>query len=416
MRSAERHGRLVYVVGSFPSLSETFILREMEELERRGFRLSIVSLEPGDATVHENAREFAGRTVYRPSPLSPRSLLAGLVTLLLHPFGFAGAMIFAFGSGLRTPVAFGELMRSFAAAAFFACALRGRKTKHVHAHFASMPATVGLLLAHVLETTFSFSAHARDIFTGESVLLDRKLRQAEFVAICTRAGLEQIRRQHPMSTKDRLNLIYHGVDVATLLPVSETAHAGEAPEILSVGRLVEKKGFPILLRAAAMLRQRGVDFRLRIVGSGPEEPDLRRLMSGLALEDCVHFEGSLPHEKLLPIFQGASLFVLASIVAGDGDRDGIPNVLLEALAMGVPAIGSEISAIPELIEHEETGLLARPGDPEDLADQMERLLFDEQLRAKVIDQGRRLVITRFDVRENTVKLADLFSAAMIRRR
>lgn len=416
MRGTERRGRLVYVVGSFPSLSETFILREIEELERRGFRLSILSLEPGDEVVHESARELAERTVYRPSPLSPRSLLAGLVALLLHPFGFMGAMLFALGSALRTPAATGELMRSMGAAAFFACALRGRRPRHVHAHFASMPATVGLLLAHIIETTFSFSAHARDVFTDEAVLVHRKLRQAEFVAVCTRYALEQLRRRHPVSTSDRLNLIYHGVDVVELIPLPSVEAEDEAPEILSVGRLVEKKGFPILLRAAAILRQRGVDFRLRIVGTGPEEGDLRRLVTGLSLEDCVRFDGAVPHEQLIPTFRAAALFVLASIVAGDGDRDGLPNVLLEALALGVPAVSTRISAIPELIEHEETGLLARPGDPEDLADQMERMLFDEELRAGVIEQGRRVVVSRFDLRENAVRLAELFSAAMSRRR
>ncbi len=412
MRKSRRPGRLVYVVGSFPSLSETFIMREIAELERRGFRLSIMSLEPGDDVVHASAQDMASRTIYRPSPLSPRSILAGLVAMALYPFGYAGALLFATGSMLRNPAAAGEFLRSMAAAAFFACALRGRRTRHVHAHFASMPATVGILLAHILETTFSFSAHARDIFTREAVVLDRKLLQAEFVAVCTRYGLELLRRKHPVSTKQRLNLIYHGVDVVELMPLPSLQPADHAPEILSVGRLVEKKGFPILLRAAAMLRRRGIDFQLRIVGDGPDEGDLRRLTAGLALEESVRFEGAVPHEKLIPIFRRAEVFVLASIVAADGDRDGLPNVLLEAMALGIPVVSTRISAIPELVRHQETGLLARPGDPEHLADQMERMLFDEQLRARVTEEARRVVVTHFDLRENVVKLADLFSEAM----
>ena len=200
------------------------------------------------------------------------------------------------------------------------------------------------------------------------------------------------------------------------MPLSNPEPSDEPPLILSIGRLVEKKGFPILLRAAAMLRREGIDFRLRIIGTGPDEPDLRRLASGLALEECVQFDGPVPHEELLPLFRTADLFVLASIVASDGDRDGLPNVLLEALALGVPVVSTRVSAIPELIEHEETGLLVNPGDPGGLAEQMERLLFDEQLRAKVIEQGRREVVTRFDVKENVAKLADLFTEVMKRRR
>lgn len=416
MRSSERHGRLVYVVGRFPSLSETFILREMLELEQRGFRLSILSLEAGEDVVHGSAADLAERAVYRPPPLSMRSLLAGLVAMVLYPFGFLSALFYTLGCIFRSPGAAGELARSLCGAAFFACALRGSRAKHVHAHFASMPATVGLLLAHILETTFSISAHARDLFTDEAVLMDRKLREAEFVTVCTQFGLEQLRRQHPVSAKERLNLIYHGVDVVELMPLPNPEPSDEPPLILSIGRLVEKKGFPILLRAAAMLRREGIDFRLRIIGSGPDEADLKRMTAGLALEECVQFDGAIPHERLIPLFRMADLFVLASVVASDGDRDGLPNVLLEALALGVPAVSTRVSAIPELIEHEETGLLANPGDPKDLAEQMERLLFDEQLRAKVTEQGRREVVTRFDVKENVAKLADLFSEVMKRRR
>ncbi len=416
MRNRATGERLVYVVGGFPSLSETFILREIEELERRGLRICIMALQPGDEVVHERAAALADHVVHRPSPLSVSSVLAQVHTAVARPFGYAGAVWFVIANAVRRPRAAGELVRSLIAAAFFACALRGVRPRHVHAHFASMPATVGLLLALILETGYSISAHARDIFTDEALLLERKLREAEFVAVCSAAGLEHLRRQYPMSAGGRLNLIYHGVDVVELMPPPHAEPGDGPPMILSVGRLVEKKGFPILLRAAAILRERGVDFILRIVGSGPDGDDLRRLATGLALGECVRFDGAVPHERLMTIFPRAAMFVLASVVAADGDRDGLPNVLLEALALGVPAVSTRVSAIPELIEHEETGLLARPGDPEDLAEQMERMLFDEELRAKVIEQGRLAVVTRFDVRENAAQLADLFTAVMARRR
>ncbi|MGD9496565.1 MAG: glycosyltransferase [Armatimonadota bacterium] len=409
-------GRLVYVVGTFPSVSETFILREIEELERHGLNVSILSLEPGEPVVHARAAALAQRTVCRPHPLSVRSALALAWVSLARPFGYASALGFVLRTSLRVPRAAAELARSLVAAAFFACALRGSRPRHVHAHFASMPATVGLLLALILETTFSFSAHARDLFTDEALLLDRKLREAEFVAVCTRYGLEHLRRQHPVSAGGRLNLIYHGVDVVESMPEPPSAPADEPPLILSIGRLVEKKGFPILLRAAAILRQRGIDFDLRIVGDGPEAEDLRRLAAGLALGECVRFEGAMPHEELMPLLRRAALLVLASVVASDGDRDGLPNVLLEAMALGVPVVSTRVSAIPELVEHEQTGLLANPGDAEDLAEQMERMLFDEDLRAKVVERGRAEVVTRFDIKVNVAHLAELFMAVMGRRR
>jgi len=409
-------GRLVYVLGRFPSLSETFILREIEELERRGINLSLMSLELGEEIVHERAQALGVRTIYRPAPLSLGTLLAIAWASIMRPFGYASALVFVVRHGLRSPRAMGELARSLLAAAFFACALRGTRVRHVHAHFASMPATVGLLLAHIVETTYSFSAHARDLFTDETVLLERKLHEAEFIAVCTEYGLEHLRRQYPVSGSERLHLVYHGVDAVELMPLPATEPPAGPPEILAVGRLVEKKGFPFLLRAAALLRRRGVEFTLRLVGSGPDAEDLRRLATGLALDEIVRFDGPMPHEQLLPIFRCAAVFALASVVASDGDRDGLPNVLLEALALGVPVVSTRVSAIPELIEHEQTGLLAKPGDADDLADQLERMLFDEELRARVIEQGRTRVVTHFDVRENVALLADLFTAAMARRR
>lgn len=415
-RERSRDKRLVYVLGRFPSLSETFILREMRELEERGLKLCVMSLGPGDQTVHADARELARRTAYRPRPLSLRMILVLLLAPLLHPFGYFGTWLHVLALCLRRPSAAGELVRSQLAAAAFACALRGRRVAHVHAHFASMPATVGMLLAQMLDTTFSISAHARDLFTDETRLLDYKLREAEFVTVCTRYGLEHLRRQYPVASSERLHLAYHGIDVVEHMPRLGDVRSDEPPLIISVGRLVEKKGYPILLRAAAILRRRGVDFELHIVGSGPDEADLRSQAHGLALDDCVHFHGPMPHEQLVPLFSTAALFVLACVVASDGDRDGLPNVFLEALAMGIPAVGTRVSAIPELIEHEQTGLLATPGDPDDLADQMERLLFDEQLRAQVIEQGRLAVVAKFDVKQNVAAMAKLFEKVMARRR
>ncbi len=413
-RARERGPRLVYVLGKFPSVSETFVLREMQALEERALRLYVLSLEPGDETVHADARELAQRTVYRPAPLSARSLLAQGFALLLRPLGYLGAALFALRGVVRSPSTASELISSLLAAGFFVCALRGTRPRHIHAHFASMPATVGLMLAQMLDLSFSFSAHARDIFTDESILLGRKLREAEFVTVCTRYGLDYLRQQYPVAAGGRLNLVYHGVDIVELMPMP--SQPADPPIILSVGRLVEKKGFPILLRAAALLRSTGADFELHIVGDGPEGEDLRRLAAGLGLGDCTRFHGVMAHEDLIPLFQQAALFVLASIIASDGDRDGLPNVLIEALALGVPAVGTRVSALPEILEHGQTGLLARPGDPEDLAHQMERLLYDDELRARVIERGRRLVLTKFDIQQNVQVLAELFERVTVRRR
>ena len=182
--------------------------------------------------------------------------------------------------------------------------------------------------------------------------------------------------------------------------------------ILSVGRLVEKKGFPILLRAAGILRSRGAEFRLVIIGEGPDRADLQSLATGLGLADLVEFRGAQSAEAVRLAYTEADVFALASIVAHDQDRDGLPNVLLEALACGVPAVTTRVSAIPELIEPEETGLLAKPGDPEDLADQLERMLFDDELRAVVSRLGRERVAQRFRLERSVAHMAELLEGAL----
>ena len=193
--------------------------------------------------------------------------------------------------------------------------------------------------------------------------------------------------RHPLTSAGKLQLVYHGLDVDRYRP---TPHPGRhVPVILSVGRLVEKKGFPILLRAAGILRSRGAEFRLVIIGEGPERADLLSLTTGSGLQDCVEWRGAQSAEQVRAAYAEADVFVLACVIAADGDRDGLPNVLLEALACGVPTVATNVGALPELIEPEQTGLLAQPGDPQDLADQLERMLYDEELRAIVAQLGPR---------------------------
>lgn len=406
-RRRRRTGNLGVMLGEFPSISETFILREMLELERRGFRLTPIALQrPSEGEIHGDALDLGARTVHRPRPLSPRSLLAQIGAFARFPSGYLSALSFTLKHSLRTRGTARELVSSLLAAGYFATRIpASERPVHVHAQFASYPATAGLLLAEILGVTFSMSAHARDIFTSESILLGVKLSEAEFTSVCTRHGFERLQRQHSITVGDRLHLIYHGIETARFIPGPEPAT--KPPLILSVGRLVPKKGMDILLRAAAVARSNGAEFRLEIVGEGPEREDLERLAAGLGLRDTVAFRGSLTQEQLLPLFRQAHAFALAGIVTEDGDRDGIPNVLIEALALGVPAVATSVGGIPELIEHETTGLLAKPGNVAELSGCLERIIYDEQLRDAVRVHGRQRVERQFDIARNIEDLAAL---------
>lgn len=399
-------GTLAVILDQFPSASETFILREMVALERRGFVLAPLALRRADGCVHAEAQELGARTVYRTRALSGGCLWRQVVAAVKYPLGYASGVALAVRYALRQPRAARDLVVGLLAAGEFAAQLRRpQRVEHVHAQFCSTPATVGMLLAEMLNVTFSMSGHARDIFTGESVLLDQKLAEAEFAAVCTRHGQERLERVHRIAAGDKVHLIHHGIDPSQFVPPLERP-AGPRM-VLSVGRLVEKKGFDILLRAAALARSRGAEFELHLVGEGPEREDLERLASGLGLREVVVFRGALTQDELRPLYADASVFALASVVTADGDRDGIPNVLIEALAMGVPTVATATGGITELVEDEVTGLVAPPGDAQALAECLERALYDEELRERVRAAGRERVVLEFDVSRNTEALAEL---------
>lgn len=398
------------MLDEFPALSETFILREMQGLrERHSLPLIPIALRRGqrEEAYSPAAQALVSETIFRPAGRRRGLWLSPGRMLLLRPGGLVCALRLALGQALRRPALLRELTAGLLSASYFAGRLP-RGVRHIHAHFASQPATVGLLLAEMLGAGFSFSAHARDIFTDEAHFMEVKLREAEFVAVCTAYGRDTLARRHPLTSRGKLHLVYHGLDVEQYRPVP---HGGRhLPVILSVGRLVEKKGFPILLRAAGILRSCGAEFRLVIIGEGPERADLLHLTAGLGLGEVVEFRGALNAEQVRAAYAEAEVFALASIVASDGDRDGLPNVLLEALACEVPAVATRVSAIPELIEHGRTGLLAKPGDPEDLADQLERMLYDEELRATVSRLGRQKVVHHFRLERSVAHMAELLEA------
>lgn len=402
---------LVYILGEFPSVSETFILREMLALEEMGFRITPLSCErPEAGPVHAAAEALAHRTLYRPRPLSLFSLLGVLRTAARHPLGLFSALLIVLRQALAHPRCVVELVSALLAACSFAARLSPRVTRHIHAHFATYPTTVGLLLAEICGTGCSFSCHARDIFSAPAALLPWKLREADFVTVCTRYGLERLQRNHSLIVRDKVHLIYHGIDATRLVSRVRVQHPQAI--ILAVGRLVEKKGLPFLLQAGAMLAGRGMHFELIIAGDGPEREELQRLAGGLGLRDRVIFSGLLSQEELAHVYRRAEVLCVPSIVTADGDRDGLPNVILEAMAYGVPVVASNLPGISEAVVHGETGLLVAPGSPADLAAALERVLTDPALHEDLAGRAKRRVQEDFDLLKNTVRLGALLAGVL----
>jgi len=369
-----------YVLKRFPRLSQTFVLEELLELQRLGQEIVVLA-----------ARGPGG-----PSPER--------ASLLHAPLHYLPADV-----------------PESAAAPWVAEQLRSTGAEHVHAHFAGWASGVAQQAAADAGIGFSFTAHATDIYRDnvDEAALAARIEAARFVVTVTEANrqhLERLLDRHGRT--GRVVRIYNGVDAARLRRVGQDGphdgsgargHSADRPQVLAVGRLVAKKGFDVLLDAAALLRQRGVDVRTTIVGDGPERPRLDWQVRSLGLADRVELRGALPHDDVLTLLRSSSVLAMPCVVADDGDRDALPTVILEAMALGTPVVSTRVSGVPEMLEDGHSGVLVEQRDPAGLAGALERLVRDPALSTSVADAAHAVVTERFDLTTNATALRSLLT-------
>ena len=390
-----------YLVKTYPKVSETFILREILELEQQGVALHIFALRHSqEEIVHDITSQVKAAVTYAPFPLKQHRmqlLWAHAALGLRRPLRYAQALWFALRR--HEPEAFEE----WSQAGYLAWVISRMKVRRLHAHFINKAAGVAELVHLLLDMPYSVTAHAKDIYLSEAAVLDRKMRRAEFVITCTEYNRRLL--QEISTSETPIYRIYHGLDPARFSPpATRDARADsndDCPMILSVGRLRPKKGFLGLLEACRMLRDAGYRFCCDIVGYGPQEDKLRTRIRELELDGVATLRGTLSQEALIAEYRRATLFVLPCQIAADGDRDGIPNVLIEAMAMELPVISTTASSIPELVQHRRNGLLAPPETPRELAAMMQQLLDDAALRRQLGRAGRETVCRHFASAHNT---------------
>ena len=400
------------VVKGYPRLSETFIAQEILALERRGIEMVIVSLRhPTDRFTHPIHAEIRSPVLYLPEYLRDapgRVLRAWKIARTLPGYHRARSMWLADLARDRTA----NRVRRFGQALVFAAEL-GR-ARSIHAHFLHTPASVARYASAILGIPWSFSAHAKDVWTTPRWEKREKLADARFGVTCTRVNLEHLAALAP--SPGTVELVYHGLDHtrfphrAQERPSRDGSDPSDPVRILSVGRLVEKKGFDDLLGALSMVPC-ALAWRLEIVGGGALDTRLRRRAATLGIAERVSWQGSLPHDRVVECFGDADLFALASRISADGDRDGLPNVLMEAQLLGAACIATRVSATPELIEHDVNGLLVSPRDPAALAATLERAIVDPALRSRLAAAGRRTVTARFSFEEGVARIAARLTAA-----
>ena len=337
---------IALLVKRFPKLSETFILHEVLALEALGWQVTIFTLEPpSDEFSHADVARVKADIIML-DPKNPANNLAALC--------------------------------------------KARSIAHIHAHFADFPATIARRAAKIAKIGFSISAHAKDIYLADPVKLRRNLIKARFVTTCTSYNAEHLRKLAPGVPVAKL---YHGIDCAKFHRLDRQPQ--RLPMILSIGRLRSKKGFDTLIEACRILRDDGREFACRIIGYGPEEASLNALIERYGLQWHVMLLGKQTHDVVLGQLERASIFALPCRIDADGDRDGIPNVLLEAMAAGVPIITTPVSGIPEIVTDDINGRIVPPDAPAELAAAMAALLDDAKLTARLSQQAKEMVTDRF---------------------
>ena len=394
-----------YVVSTWPRLSQTFVLTEIVALERSGVPLRIFSVkDPGGEPVHAKVAQVRAEVTYLSFRGSWRRIVRANLRLALElPWRYTRALMQAIAYG-RVGV-----VRRFFQAVYLAYLLRREPVAHLHAHFATAPTLLAMFASELTGIPYTFTAHARDIYVdAQRRLLRRQIEQARAVVTVSQYTRQYLKEEICPSSSDKVLCIYNGLDLADFeFRWPRPVDPGPAV-ILSVARLIPKKGLEDLIKAAAILKQLRRAFRVEIIGNGPLRNELENRVKQLGLGDCVEFKGQQPQESVSSAYQRASIFALPCVVSEDGDRDGIPTVVLEAMASGVPVVSTPVSGIPELIESSRDGMLVPPNSPLLLAEALDRLLADSQLRDHLAQAARAKIESRFLVERSSSQLLNLF--------
>lgn len=405
--------KTVIVLKGYPRLSETFIAQEILGLERAGFDLHLVALRhPTDSKRHPVNDEISAPVSYLPEYLheeSARVLKAMLAQL--HKAGFWRAFASLLGDLGRDFTR--NRVRRFGQAAVLS-AEWPEDAAWIHSHFIHTPASVAAYASQMLELGWSCSAHAKDIWTSADWDLRDKLGSMAWAVTCTKSGYVHLKAL--AGARGNVHLSYHGLDLDRFSsfeaerPGRDGTDPADPVRIVSVGRAVEKKGYDILLHALSRLPQ-ALNWRFIHIGGGEKLTELKALADNLGISDRIEWRGALDQTEVLAEYRRSDLFALACRITADGDRDGLPNVIVEASSQRLPTVSTDISGIPELITHRETGLLGPPDNPDAFCALLEEAIADPELRHRLGNAVEAKVRAEFDHHASIMQLKQLFADA-----
>jgi colanic acid/amylovoran biosynthesis glycosyltransferase len=398
---------VAYVMSRFPKLTETFVLDELGAVHRAGLRVELFPLirERG-GPVHPAAVPWVARATYLPF-LSPAIVRSNISYFARHPRRYLGTLVAMLRGTAGSLNFFLGGVGIFAKVVHAGRLMTERGVGHVHCHFANHPALAGFLVHRLYGIPYSFTAHGSDLHVDRT-MLRQKVAEAAFVVTVSRSNAAVIESE-VRAAVPKLHVIHCGIDGDVFAPT--TREAGSELVITCVGTLHEVKGQRYLIEAVAQLAEANIPFRLQFVGDGPDRGMLEALVGRLRLGDRVQFCGLRTREEVVGILGATDVLVAPSVPTSSGKREGLPVVLIEAAAAGVPMIASHLSGIPELVDNDVTGLTVPPGDVTALANALTRLALDPGLRWELAVAARQRVAEDFDLDRNARRLIGLFAAS-----
>jgi len=402
--------KLLYIAITFPSRTLTFVAREIKALERLGAAIETVSMNtPAANSVSRDSKRFLDSTVFLDA-VSPLRKLRGLwAASRMRPAAFWSALKLLFSIEVRwLSLDRLKLTYHWLEACYLSSLDDIGGVDRIHCHLVSGPTSIGMFLAELLGIPFSFTIHGSNLYLFP-IALAAKLDRADFVVSVSDYHRRYVLEKYGSALAPKCLTIRAGLDFSEYPDVDRTRKAPGPVRVLSVGRLVELKGFDYLIRAFALLRDRRCEFSAIIVGDGPEERDLRGLIEEFDLSSRVNLAGGAHQEALPALYRDSDIFALACVADRRGGMDGIPVVLMEAMASRLPVVSTDFVGIPELIEHGVHGLLAVPGDAVALADALGRLIESPELRDELGRNAREKVVREFAVERSAERLFSLFT-------
>ncbi len=398
---------IALVLKGYPRLSETFIAQEIKALEEKGLDILLVSLRhPTDLSIHPIHDEIKANVLYLPEYLhrEPVRCFLGFITCLSKP-GFRRALRFWLKDIVRDPSL--NRIRRFGQAMVLSRELPSG-IRRLYAHFIHTPGSVSRYTAEMLNMPWSASAHAKDIWTTPQWEIREKLNHLEWLVTCTRSNADYLRSL--CENPEKIDLVYHGIDLRRFRPPPADIRVcgnRSITRLISVGRAVPKKGYFDLLEALSHLPT-SLQWSLTHIGGGPLLDDLRAKSLELNLAERIQWMGAMTQDQVIEQYRQSDVFVLPSRIHKDGDRDGLPNVLMEAQSQQLCCISTDISGIPELIENNVTGILVPQKSPRLLAAAIEKMILNPGLREKMSRAGNEKVVKEFSMEKGIERLIEHF--------